>query len=218
MSIHGRDAELTVIRSELERLLDQGTEAAVVVEGAAGMGKSRLLAEVASIARSLGIRVGRSAADPGETMVELAALLTALFDGAEPLLDPDELKSLHAEPEQRFWLLRDLQQLLERAALASPLLIAIDDAHWADGGTIAAIRALAMRLTDLPIVWVLALRPPRETTPLVRALEQMGQHGAPTVVLGPLDGDAVARLAADMLGAEADQSILQQMQCQIQMM
>ena len=68
MSIHGRDAELTVIRSELERLLDQGTEAAVVVEGAAGMGKSRLLAEVASIARSLGIRVGRSAADPGEKM------------------------------------------------------------------------------------------------------------------------------------------------------
>ena len=142
-------------------------------------------------------------------MVELAALLTALFDGTEPLLDPDELKSLHAEPEQRFWLLRDLQQLLERAALASPLLVAIDDAHWADGGTIAAIRALAMRLTDLPIVWVLALRPPRETTPLVRALEQMGQHGAPTVVLGPLEGDAVARLAADMLGAEADQLILQ---------
>jgi DNA-binding CsgD family transcriptional regulator len=209
MSIHGRDAELRVIHTELERLLRQGTEAAVVVEGAAGMGKSRLLAEVVEIARSLGIRVGRSSADPGETMVELAALLTALFDGTEPLLDPDELGSLHAEPEQRFWLLRDLQQLLERAALASPLLIAIDDAHWADGGTIAAIRALAMRLTDLPIVWVLALRPPRETTPLVRALEQMGQHGAPTVVLGPLDGDAVARLAADMLGAEADQSILQ---------
>jgi len=209
MPIYGRDAELSTIHDELERLLAEGTEAAVVVEGAAGMGKSRLLAEVASIALGLSIRVGRSAADPGETMVELATLLAALFDGAEPLLDPAELPSLRAEPEQRFWLVRDLQQLLERAALASPLLIAIDDAHWADGGTIAAIRALAMRLTDLPIVWVLALRPPRETTPLVRALEQMRSHGAPTVVLGPLDGDAVARLAADMLGAEADQSILQ---------
>jgi predicted ATPase len=40
--------------------------------------------------------------------------------------------------------LRDLQQLLERAALESPLLIAIDDAHWADGGTIAALRTLPM--------------------------------------------------------------------------
>ena len=87
---HGRDAELALIRGELERLSD-GAEAVVVVEGAAGMGKSRLLAEVAAIARSLGIRVGSSAADPSETVVELAALLAALFDGAEPLLDPGEL-------------------------------------------------------------------------------------------------------------------------------
>jgi DNA-binding CsgD family transcriptional regulator len=212
MSIHGRDAELSVIHGELERLLGEGSEAAVVVEGAAGMGKSRLLAEVASIAGSLGIRVGRSAADPGETMVELAALLAALFDGPEPLLDPAELESLHAEPEQRFWLVRELQQLLERAALASPLLIAIDDAQWADGGTIAAIRALAMRLTDLPIAWVLALRPPRDATPLVAMLEQMKQEGgAPTITLGALDEDAVARVAAEMLHAQPDHTVLEQL-------
>src|SRR6478736_1026008 len=111
---HGRDAELALVRGELERLSD-GTESVVIVDGAAGMGKSRLLAEVADIARTLGIRVGRSAADPSETMVEMAALLEALFDGAEPLLEPSELGALHAQPEQRFWLLRDLQQLLERA-------------------------------------------------------------------------------------------------------
>ena len=114
---HGRDDELALLRGELERLAD-GAEAVVVIEGAAGMGKSRLLAEVATIARDLGIRVGTSAADPSETMVELAALLGALFDGAEPLLDPGGLPTLHAQPEQRFWLLRDLQQLLERAALS----------------------------------------------------------------------------------------------------
>ena len=124
---HGRGAELTLIRNELERLSD-GTESVVVVEGAAGMGKSRLLAETAAIARSLGITVGSSAADPSETMVELAPLLAALFDGTEPLLDPGELSTLHAQPEQRFWLLRDLQQLLERATLDSPLLLSIDDA------------------------------------------------------------------------------------------
>src|SRR6478736_2038233 len=125
---HGRDAELALIRAELERLSEGGSEAVVLVEGAAGMGKSRLLAEVAAIGRSLGIRVGRSAADPSETMVELAALLAALFDGSEPLLDPAGISTLHAQPEQRFWLLRDLQQALERAALESPLLISIDDA------------------------------------------------------------------------------------------
>src|SRR6058998_806644 len=169
---HGRDAELALIRAELERLSD-GAEAVVVVEGAAGMGKSRLLEEVAAIARSLGIRVGCSAADPSETAVELATLLAALFDGIEPLLDPGELTTLHAQPEQRFWLLRDLQQLLERAALASPLLISIDDAHWVDAGTAAAIRTLPMRLTGLPVAWVIAHRPPREATPVVDALERL---------------------------------------------
>src|SRR5580704_6807229 len=108
---HGRDAELALIRAELERLSDGGAEVGIIVEGAAGMGKSRLLAEVATIARSLGFRVGRSAADPSETVVELATLPAALFDGTQPLLDPDELTTRHARPEQRFWLLRELQQL-----------------------------------------------------------------------------------------------------------
>jgi predicted ATPase len=208
--LHGRDAELALIRSELERLSD-GTESVVIVEGPAGMGKSRLLAEVAAIARRLGIRVGSGAADPSETMVELAALLAVLFDGAEPLLDPDELGTLHAQPEQRFWLLRDLQQLLERSALESPLLVSIDDAQWADGGTVAAIRTLPMRLMGLPIAWVIALRPPREATPLVYALEQLMQEGARTIELGPLDDEAVVQLATDMLDAQPDQSILKQL-------
>ena len=208
--LHGRDAELALIRGELERLSD-GAEAVVVVEGAAGMGKSRLLAEAAAIARSLGIRVGRSAADPSETMVELAALLAALFDGAEPLLDPGTLSTLHAQPEQRFWLLRDLQQLLEQAALESPLLISVDDAHWADPGTVAAIRTLPMRLMGLPIAWLIALRPPREATPLVHALEHLKQEGARSIALGPLADDAVVELAAEILAAQPDQSILMQL-------
>jgi DNA-binding CsgD family transcriptional regulator len=207
---HGRDSELALIQAELERISD-GAEAVVVVEGAAGMGKSRLLAEVAAIARSLGVRVGRSAADPSETSVELAPLLAALFDGSEPLLDPGELTTLHARPEQRFWLLRDLQQLLERAALETPLLISIDDSQWADVGTVAALRMLPMRLMGLPIAWVIALRPPREATPLVRTLERLKQEGAHWVTLGALDDDAVARVAADLLGAHPDRSIIEQL-------
>jgi DNA-binding CsgD family transcriptional regulator len=207
---HGRDAELALIRAELERLSD-GAEAVVVVEGAAGMGKSRLLAEVASIARSLGIRVGRGAADPSETVVELATLLAALFDGPEPLLDLGDLTTLHAQPEQRFWMLRDLQQLLERSALESPLLISIDDSHWADSGTVAALRTLPMRLMGLPIAWAIALRTPREATPLVHALEELKHEGARSIALGPLTDDAVVQLAADMLAAQPDQSILKQL-------
>jgi DNA-binding CsgD family transcriptional regulator len=204
----GRDPELAQIRGELERLAG-GEETGIIVEGAAGMGKSRLLAEVGAIARSLGIRVGAGAADPSETVVELSALLAALFNGAEPLLDPTGLPTLRAQPEQRFWLLRDLQQLLEHAAVESPLLIAVDDAQWADGGTIAALRTLPEQLMGLPIVWVIALRPPREATPLVYALERLKQDWARTIVLGPLDDEASEHLARDMLAAEPDGSLLE---------
>ncbi|MDQ1457293.1 MAG: hypothetical protein QOH28_2913 [Actinomycetota bacterium] len=205
-----RGAELGLIRDALERLSD-GVETVIVVEGAAGMGKSRLLSKVVAIARASGIRVGLSAADPNEAMVELATLLSALFDGADPLLDPSELSALRAQPEQRFWLLRDLQQLIEHAALESPLLIAIDDAHWADSGTAAALRALPTRLIGLPIAWLIALRPSREVTPLGHTLEQLKREGAQTIVLGPLDDDAVAQLAADVLAARPDHWILDQL-------
>src|SRR5689334_6162719 len=107
---HGREAELALIRGALEGLAE-GAETVVIIEGAAGMGKSRLLSEAVEIARGLGVRTGTGAADPSETTVELATLLAALFDGAEPLLAPRDLETLHAQPELRFWLLRDLQQL-----------------------------------------------------------------------------------------------------------
>jgi hypothetical protein len=109
------------------------------------MGKSRLLAEVGAIAHSFGIRIGASAADPSETVVELSALLATLFNGSEPLLDASGLPTVHAQPKQRVQLLRDLKQLLESSALESPLLIAVDDAQWADGGTIATLRTAHTR-------------------------------------------------------------------------
>src|SRR6478735_571557 len=68
-----------------------------------------------------------------------------------------------------------------------------------------------MRLMGLPIAWAIALRPPREATPLVHALETLKEEGARTLVLGRLDDDAVAHLAADILAAQPDQSILKQL-------
>ena len=173
---HGRDAELALIRAELERLSD-GAEAVVVVEGAAGMGKSRLLAEVVDD-RSQPRHQGRQQRRRSERDASSSLRHCWRRCSTEPsrCSTPASSPALHAQPEQRFWLLRDLQQLLERAALESPLLISIDDAHWADGGTAAAIRTLPMRLMGLPIAWVIALRPPRESTPLVHALEQLKQE------------------------------------------
>ena len=206
-SLRGRDAEVARIRDELERLAD-GTGAVVIVEGAAGMGKSRLVSEAARMGGRLGLTVGSAAAEPGESLVELAALLGALVNGAAPPLDARELTSLRPSPEQRFWQLRELQGLLERAALDSPLLICIDDAQWADAGTVAALRTLPPHLADSPIAWVIAARPSQEPRSLAGALDRLRRNGAGTIALGPLEGGPVAELTADVLGARPDDNVL----------
>jgi predicted ATPase len=154
-TIRGRDAELAVLGDQLGRVRS-GSGRVLLIEGAAGMGKSRLIAEGVKMARRLSFPIGVSAAEPSESVAELAPLLRALFDGSEPLLDRAGLSTLHAAAEQRYWRLQDLQSLLERAAMSSPLLIFLDDLQWVDSGTVAALRALPPRLASLPIAWVLA--------------------------------------------------------------
>jgi DNA-binding CsgD family transcriptional regulator/tetratricopeptide (TPR) repeat protein len=205
--LHGREQELAVIRDALGRLAD-GTGSVILIEGGPGMGKSRLLAEVSSQARRTGIAVGSGAAEPGGRVVELATLLSTLFDGPSPLLDRRELRGLPSQPEQRFWLLRDLEAMLERAALASPLLICIDDVQWADSGTAAALHTLPRQLAGLPIAWMVAVRPAEQSTAVVDAMERLGRDGAITIVLGRLDGESAARLAAELLGAQPEDRVL----------
>ena len=172
------------------------------------MGKTRLLAEAARVARRLAFRVGTGAAEPGAGIVELAPLMTALFDGSDPLLERSGLAGLHSPPEQRYWLLQDLQAMLERAALGGPLLISLDDLQWADGGTAAALRALPVRLAHLPIAWILASRPDQGSAPLRGAIEHLDSNGAERIALGPLDEAAVAQVARDVMDAEPDTALL----------
>ena len=206
-AFQGRDAEMALIRADLERVAG-GTGAVVLVEGRGGIGKSRLLEEASSVARSLGIKTGTSTAEPRESAVELASLLSALFDGGDPPLDPADLPGLRAQLEHRYWTLRDLRELLERAALEQPILISIDDAQWVDGGTAAAVRTLPVLLRQLPIGWIVAARPLREPPPHGPVFDYLQRRGATTIALGPLETDAVGRLAREILGGEPGDDVL----------
>ncbi len=172
------------------------------------MGKTRLLGEVAAMARRLSIRFGGGVADPGDTVVQMSVLMEALFEGPSPILERSALGDAHASPEQRYWLLQDLEALLEGAALNDPLLICLDDVQWADSGTAAALRALPSRLTTLPIGWVIALRPAQGSPQVRGALDFLEGQGAAKITLGPLDQAGVARMAADVLGAEPGLELL----------
>jgi DNA-binding CsgD family transcriptional regulator len=207
-AIRGREAELGSLGGLLERVRS-GSGAVVVIEGEAGMGKSRLIGEGVRMARRLSLAAGVAAAEPSESVAELAPLLRALFDGPKPLLDPGGLTSVHAAPEQRYWRLQDLESLLEHAATDGPLLIFLDDVQWVDGGTVAALRALPPVMASLPIGWVLALRPDRGSSDLRRALDYLVEEGAERLVLEALSQAAVAQIASDVMDAEPDENLLQ---------
>jgi DNA-binding CsgD family transcriptional regulator len=206
-TVRGRDAELTILGQHLDQLLS-GVGMVVLVEGGAGMGKSRLLGEVAAMAGRLSIRVGAGVADPGDTVVQLSVLMEALFVGPSPILQRTALGDAHASPEQRYWLLQDLEALLEGAALKGPLLVCLDDVQWADSGTAAALRALPFRLATVPIGWVIAFRPGQGSPQVRSAVNFLEGQGAVKIALGPLDQAGVAQMAADVLGAQPDSELL----------
>jgi DNA-binding CsgD family transcriptional regulator/DNA-binding Lrp family transcriptional regulator len=206
-TIRGRDVELGALGELLDRVRS-GSGAVLLIEGAAGMGKSRLIAEGEKMAHRLGFPVGIGAAEPSESVAELAPLLRALFDGPQPLLDRAGLSTVHAAPEQRYWRLQDLQSLLERAALDGPMLVFLDDVQWADAGTAAALRALPSRLASLPIGWVVAVRPDQGPGQLRSAVEYLADEGAQRLVLEPLGEAAVAQVASDVMQAEPDETLV----------
>lgn len=181
----------------------------MIVEGGAGLGKTRLLDECASIATSLSFRVGRGAAEPGRAVLGMEALLDALFEGADPLIPRGALSDAHASREQRFWLLQDIQALIEEAALKGPLLICLDDLHWAGSACAVAMRQLPRNLAALPVCWVLAFRPNQGVLSVQDAKHLLLEAGAELICLEPLERKAVAQVAADILGADPDDQLLQ---------
>jgi hypothetical protein len=205
--LRGRERELAVIRRRMSQVR-AGTGCVIVVEGSAGLGKTRLLDECVSMAVELSFRVGRGAAEPGR-VIELGALFDALFEGEPPLADRRALNDGHASSEFLFWLLQDVQSLIEEAALKDPVLICLDDLHWGGTSLSFAMRHLPSRLSSLPVAWVMAFRPDQGLHQVQLAKIELIESGAELIRLAPLDRAAVAQVAADVLGAEPDTRLLQ---------
>jgi DNA-binding CsgD family transcriptional regulator len=205
--MRGRHAELVSLHEHLSRLRN-GAGTSWLIEGAPGLGKSRLMKQARSAAQQAGFAVGHGVAEPGDAAMPLAALMDALFEGPEPLLDRSALPDSHASREQRYWLLQDIGTLLEQAAMRRPILICLDDLQWADSGTCAAIRSLPVRLASLPIGWVLAMRPAEADCDLGRCVAELVGTGTEQTILRRLDQAAVAEVAADVLGAAPGDDLL----------
>ncbi|MGW0818542.1 ATP-binding protein [Streptomyces viridiviolaceus] len=206
--LRGRDRELSVVRTSLHRVKGFHGGEVIVLEGSPGSGKTRLLAEACALAREDGVRVFRGGGDPDGQFVTMAPLLDALLASEWPVLDRGVLRSIASGADQRFWILQEVQNQLERAALEHPLLIAVDDVQWCDDATLAALRVLPERLSSHAVMWLLATRV-GGAAQVRDTLERLGSGGAKTVPVPPLEPAAVTEVVEDLLKAAAGADVLE---------
>jgi len=191
--VRGRDREWRAVLDLLRRVED-GRAGALLVDGEPGVGKSRLLAEAAGHARARGFAVACAAAEELGELVPLAPLVAAL--GVPVAGD---------EPEAG--LADRLRAVLEERAAARPVLVALDDLHFADPGTLMAIRTLHGRLAHRRVAWLLA-RSPQDDRGAGRLFAALERAGARRLELAPLPPDAIAQVAADTAGAPPGPGLL----------
>jgi tetratricopeptide (TPR) repeat protein len=137
----------------------------------------------------------------GRLVPELAARLGDLPEATE------------ADPEtERYQLFEAVTGLVSAAAREAPVLLVLDDLHWADRSTLAVVAHLLRAADPAP---VLVLGTYRDTEvdgdhPLARVLSELGrEHRAERLLLAGLDGDDVAQLLAALSVRDAPATLVE---------
>jgi DNA-binding CsgD family transcriptional regulator len=192
-----RETELRAI----DELLDAGRASQghlLLVEGHAGIGKSALLEAAVSRARASGMTVMRARASELESDFAFGIaiqLFEPLLAGADdetrdrllagsaalagPLLErPTSWGGDEAE-DRSYPVMHGLFWLLSNLAESGPVLIAIDDAHWADRPSLRLVLYLLQRLDEMSVSIIVARR--------------RGEPGAPNDLLGQLAAHVTSR-------------------------
>jgi len=130
----------------------------LVIEGPPGIGKSRLLTEVMALADKSGVRTLFGEAFQYQQTVPFFALFMATLRADPPVGDADALRRLGGSADLRYWVVQDLADAIDAAAAQTPLAIVLEDIHWADNGTLLALRSLAIARRDVAVLWVLTAR------------------------------------------------------------
>src|SRR5215210_4114938 len=167
-SLFGRDAELARLVAAMQRARG-GAGGIVLVSGDAGVGKTRLIAELAARetdALVLGGVAGQTGSAPyGPVVAALRAGLRArpaALDPAMPLAGHlamilPELGA-PATGSDRATLVEAIRCTLDRFAADQPVLIVLDDLHWSDEATLELLAALAEPLAHLCVLIIAAYR------------------------------------------------------------
>ncbi len=202
-----RDQELAALRA-LAATAAQGGSGLVVIEGPAGIGKSRLLRQARRVGAGVQVRSARG----GELEQQLAfGIVRQLFEAmvSEPLLEGAATAAREvfegpangvAGEDASFAILHGLYRLTVNLAERAPVLLAIDDLQWCDEPSLRWLCYLVRRLDGLRVTVVCAVR--------------SYEHHVNAHLFGDIAGDALAvtlrpkplseRASAALVGDDAD--------------
>ena len=215
-----RDTALARIDQRLRGAI-AGAGSLLLLEGPAGIGKTRLVLAAGRHGRELGLTT--LSARCSELEQDFAyGLVRQLFEAPLAAASPPERAGLlagaagHAAPlfgvaapqedaasallDPSFAILHGLYWLCANLGRRCPLLLCIDDVHWADQASLRFLHYLGRRVGELPVAVVAAARPaePAGGSPLLTALA--ADPSAEVLVLAPLSVRAVAELVRLGLG------------------
>jgi DNA-binding CsgD family transcriptional regulator len=202
-AIRGREPELRAVL-ELVRGAAKGCGGVLLIEGDLGAGKSLLLSQAASAAEAADMSVTAAAADELSRFMPLGPVLMALGESPSAL---DEAGA-PGQASSPIWLIEAARTHLENRAAVGPLLVSLDDLHWADPATLHALRTLPWQLASYPLAWILARRCPDQGNEAGLLFDLLESEGAGRIGLQPLGDGAVAELLTDALGAVPDPGLV----------
>lgn len=220
-SFLGREPELRALHAALERART-GKGQVVAVTGDAGIGKTRLVEELtrasglpsnrvlwgrcseqsgapsywpwSRVLRTYAATQGldRLRSDLGADASHLAALVPGLATDAGGAAPASDIGA-------RYVLFEAVISLLRRAAADEPLVIVLEDVHWADEASLALLELVALELDGTRLLLVVTFRD-RERPRLPRPLAEAVRRGQ-RIVLQGLDREVVAAIASQMAQA-----------------
>lgn len=205
-----RERELVTMQGALDAVAAGGSRV-LVVEGPAGIGKSRLLVELRRLAerrglpfllargshleQDFGFGVVRQLFEP--VLVDPARREALLSDAAESARGV--FASVETRAEGSFAVLHGLYWLTVNVAADGPVVLVVDDLQWSDTGSLRFLAYLARRLDTLPVLLVCSVRT-GEQHGNEALLADLYDVALASLRPEPLSADGTARMVRDRLG------------------
>jgi len=229
----GREPETAQLCSGLADVLS-GRGRIFLIRGEAGIGKTRLAQEVATHALSQNGQViwGRCYEPEGAPpfwpwiqalracvgVMESVDLRNAMGPGASCIAAivpelKEKLRNLNVPADShsdasRFWLFDAVRTFLDRASRKRPILLVLDDLHWADHASLLLLEFVVQELAHISVMIVGTYREGELSRPLAQTIGELARGDLQTVELGGLNQADVGRLLTAATGARPSEAFV----------